>query len=92
MSQIEISANGEYVLPEGSSSTRPTTATTVLIRENSASAVLEFGYGDSDDNFIAFEDGTITVDDIIYHGTGCKLMVSVTGITTGTVTIYYYTS
>jgi len=92
MAQITIDADGTYVLTEAGSSVRPTRATTVLIRANTDGATLVFGYGDADNNFVAFEGGTITVDDIIYHGVGCKLMVSVAGIITGTVNIHFYAS
>jgi hypothetical protein len=92
MAQITIDADGDYILTEAGSNIRSTEATTVMIRENTDAATIEFGYGDSDDNFSAFEDGDILTEDIIFHGKGCKLMTRVTGITAGTVNIHYYAS
>jgi hypothetical protein len=90
MSQITITENGEYVLsePDGTQ-IRESSATAVMVQSNTASAVLEFGFGNADVDFVAFVGGVISADNIINHGRGCKLMVSVTGITTGEVTIYY---
>jgi hypothetical protein len=92
MAQITITSDGTYILKEPNSNVRPSVATTILVRENTDGATLLFGYGDADNNFVPFEDGTIEIDNIIYHGVGCKLMVSVTGIITGTVNIYFFAS
>ena len=90
MSQITISANGDYVLPQSDGTQiRRSEATAVTIKANTASAVTQFGAGDDTDTFTAYANGTIANDDTIAHGRGAKLMVRVSGITTGSVVIFY---
>ncbi len=90
MGQETFTANGDYVLSEKGSDVRPTGSTFIGIRANTATAVALFGYGDGSDNFVAFNNGTISTDDIINHGKGLKLMVRLSGITSGAITIYYF--
>ncbi len=91
MSEIVITANGEYALPE--SDTRNAILpdhTSVQILENSASAVVEFGRFDENGTFAGFNNGIIAEDEIIYHGRGCLLAISVTDISGGSVTVGWY--
>lgn len=91
MASIVITANGDYVLPQSNGSEiRRTSASFVGIKSNTASAVTEFGYGGENTVFKAYTNGIISTEDIITHGEGAKLMVRVSGITSGEVTIDYY--
>ncbi|MCP3685757.1 MAG: hypothetical protein GY861_24175 [bacterium] len=86
-----ITANGDYVLDEADgSNARKTGSTSIMIRANTATAVAEFGYGDGDDNFKAFVGGLISTENVINHGKGAKLMVRISGISTGAITILYF--
>lgn len=90
MSTATIIENGDFILSSEGSDIRTTGSTTVLIMSNSASATLEFGYGDADNIFVPFPDGVIPDSALIKHGRGCKLMVRITGISSGNVVINFY--
>ncbi len=90
MSELIITANGEYVLPDGTKQIRTTATTSVMIKSNTATAVCEFGYGDESDTFKAFTNGIVSTDQLISHGRGCKLMVKASGISSGEVTIFHF--
>lgn len=91
MSEIVITVNGEYPLPENDTHNAILPdKTSVQILENSASATVTFGRFDQDGDFVAFDNGIIATDDVLYHGRGCLLAISVTGISGGTVTVGWY--
>ncbi len=91
MSEIVITVNGEYPLPESDSHNAILPdQTSVQILENSASAVVEFGRFDEDGTFSAFDNGIIATDEILFHGRACLLGVNVTGIAGGNVKIGWY--
>ena len=91
MSEIVITANGEYPLPESDSHNAILPdQTSVQILENSASAVVEFGRFDENGTFAAFNNGIISTDEVLFHGRGCLLAISVTGISGGSVTVGWY--
>ncbi len=91
MAYVTISSNGDYVLDEpNGTQIRKSSSTGVFIRSNTASAVTEFGFGDEADVFEAFVGGVISTQEVINHGAGIKLMVRVSGITVGSVTIFYF--
>ncbi len=86
-----ITENGDYVLDESSGSRiRKTGSTSIMIRANTATATALFGYGDGDDNFSPYNRGTISTENVINHGAGAKLMVRISGISTGSITILYF--
>jgi len=91
MSEIVITVNGEYPLPENDSHNAIVPdQTSVQILENSATATVTFGRFDESGTFKAFDNGVISTDEILYHGRGCLLAISVTGIAGGSVTVGWY--
>ncbi len=90
MAQITITANGDYLLPDKGSNIRQGTISAVMIYANTATAVATFGYGDENDDFKAFNNGAVSTDQVFWHGEGCKMMVSVSGITSGSIVIFYF--
>lgn len=91
MSEIVITVNGEYALPENDSHNAIVPdKTSVQIIENSASATVEFGRFDENGTFVAFNNGIIATDEVLYHGRGCLLAINVTGIAGGSVTVGWY--
>lgn len=82
MAKYTLSSDGDYYISPGSGPTEVTrcSVSTVMAVSNDDGATLTYGMeGDSDD-FVPYPNGTIAVGDIIAHGMGVKLMVSVSGI------------
>lgn len=91
MSQITITENGDVVLPvTGDSVVTQTESSTIMILENSANATLIFGCADLNGDFVPYPAGQFSDGKLIRHGKGCKLMVRVSGIGVGSVTIGIY--
>ena len=83
-----ITANGDYFLSVyDSSGIIQHDKSTIVISENSADATLIFGFADTDDNFVPYPNGVFNDGKLVNHGKGCRLMVSVSNIVAGSVTI-----
>lgn len=81
----ELQADDRYVVTHHRT-------TTVVIRANVDAAVLTFGLIDSSDDFTAFPDGIIADGNIINHGIGCRLAVSIAGIGVNPVELSFFGS
>lgn len=64
--------------------------TTVMVLENEDNAIIIFGCGDTNDEFVAYPFGTVVEGGVVAHGKGAKLKVNVTGITSNRVVIGLY--
>lgn len=90
MNPLVINDNGDYVLTDNDGTKIRSTSSTVLyVDSNTENAIIEVGYGDNNDVFSAIANGFISNQNIVNHGRGTKLMVRVSGIISGTVTIIF---
>ena len=93
MSEKVITANGDYYLEKDSRfEVSHVASTTVMILENSATAVLLFGCEDKDGNFVEYPNGEFLDGRVINHGKGARLMVRASDITANSVTIGFYSN
>ncbi|MCK5612465.1 hypothetical protein KAR91_61905 [Candidatus Pacearchaeota archaeon] len=91
MSETIITIDGDYYLDQGLGfDVSHSSATTVIILENSATATLIFGCEDENENFVAYPDGDFLDGRVINHGKGARLMVRASNISANSVTIGFY--
>ena len=83
-----IIADGDYLIKlDGRAQVTNSESSTMMIIENSAGAVLIFGFADENGVFVPYPNGVFNDGKKINHGIGCRLMVRVSNITADSVTI-----
>ena len=79
--------NTTVILDENGSNVRFGEKTNVIIKDDGGGGTFTFGQV-VDGEFKAFTDGTITLDGVMWHGSGCMLAVQPVGLT-GNAVIWY---